>query len=102
MKRAIFKLGRAFVVASTTADDQWKVDVDVEDWLGDDDDWTFPLEDADGSGPDVPGTRVCCTKLLPASRSRLGQAAFVSRVLREIAMRHAIALQQKLEIVVNN
>lgn len=102
MKRAIFKLGRAFVVASTTADDRWKVDVDVDDWLGDDNDWTFPLEDANGTGPETPGTQVLCTKLLPASRSRLGQAAFVSRVLREIAMRHAIALQQGLEIVVND
>lgn len=103
MKRAIFKLGRAFVVASTTAGDRWKVDVNVNRWLDQTpaDDWNFPLEDGGSAAPDVAGTLVRCTDLLPASRSRLGQSAFVSRVLREIAMRHAIALQQGLLIEVN-
>lgn len=102
MKRAIFKLGRTFLVASTTGDDRWQVDVNVTEWLADEDDWTFPLQDANGDGLQAPGTRVRCTELMAASRSRLGQSAFVSRVLREIAMRHAIALQQGLEITVND
>lgn len=102
MKRAIFKLGRAFLVASTTGEDRWQVDVNVDEWLADEDDWTFPLHDANGDGLEAPGTRVRCTELMAASRSRLGQSAFVSRVLREIAMRHAIALQQGLEITVND
>jgi hypothetical protein len=103
MKRAIFKLGRAFVVASTTTGDRWKVDVNVDEWLNDTppDDWNFPLEDGGDAAPETAGTLVRCTNLLPASQSRLGQSAFVSRVLREIAMRHAIALQQGLSIEVN-
>jgi len=101
MKRAIFKLGRAFTVASKTNGDSWKVGVDVDDWLVDPEDWTFPISDANGDGVDSPGTLVQCTKLLPSATSRLGQRAFVSRVLREIAMRHALALQQGLAIEVN-
>jgi hypothetical protein len=103
MKRAIFKLGREFVVASTTLDDRWKVDVKVDDWLDSTpaNDWSFPLEDGGDAAPETPGTLVRCTQLLSATRSRLGQPAFVSRVLREIAMRHAIALQEGLEIKVN-
>jgi hypothetical protein len=103
MKRAIFKLGREFAVASRTDTDSWKVEVDVDWWLdeADPDDWSFPIADAEEDGVDAPGTLVRCSKLLPSSTSRLGQAAFVSRVLREIAMRHALALQQGLAIEVN-
>jgi hypothetical protein len=102
MKRAIFKLGRKFEVASTVEDDRWIVDVDVDVWLDDEDNWFFPLEDANGSGPADPGTLVRCERLLPATASRLRQAAFVSRVLSEISMRHAIALEQGLVISVND
>lgn len=101
MKRAIFKIGRKFLVAATTSDDHWQVEVDVDEWLGDPADWTFPLEDSNGDGPADPGTRVRCTRLLPATRSRFDQPAFVSRVLSEISMRHALALEQGLQIEVN-
>jgi hypothetical protein len=103
MKRAIFKLGRAFVVASNTGSDEWKVAVDVDDWLDKQPaaDWTFPLVEGNGDAPADAGTLLRCTKLLASSQSRLKQPAFVSRVLTEIAMRHAIALQQGLAIEVN-
>jgi len=102
MKRALFKLGREFAVSSRTNGDAWRVEVDVDWWVdeADPDDWSFPLEDADGD-LDGPGTVLQCRKLLPSSTARLGQPAFVSRVLREIAMRHALALQQGLAIEVN-
>ena len=102
MKRAVFKIGREFKVASMMDDDRWQVAVDVDEWLEDPDDWTFPLEDARGAEPEVPGTLVRCTRLLPAARNRLAQPAFVSRVLSEISMRHALALEQGLMIEVND
>jgi hypothetical protein len=101
MKRAIFKIGREFTVACTTNGDSWQVEVDVDDWLEDPTDWTFPLEDAPDGAPQEPGTLVHCGRLLPAASSRLNQPAFVSRVLSEISMRHALALQQGLAIEVN-
>jgi Histidine kinase-, DNA gyrase B-, and HSP90-like ATPase len=103
MKRAIFKLGRDFTVASRTDDDLWRVEVDVDWWLDElaPDDWTFPFADSDSPELERPGTLVRCTNLLPSAARRLGQGAFVSRVLREIAMRHAQALQQGLVIEVN-
>ena len=103
MKRAIFKLGRDFTVASRTDEAAWRVEVDVDWWLDevDPDDWTFPFADGDSPELESPGTLVRCTKLLPSAANRLGQALFVSRVLREIAMRHALALQQGLVIEVN-
>lgn len=102
MKRAIFKIGRDFVVESKTATEHWRVARNVDRWLDDEDDWTFPLVDLVEGELDAAGTLVRCTELLPSASSRLGQAAFVSRVLSEIAMRHAIALQQGLRVTVND
>ena len=102
MKRAIFKLGREFTVASHAAEESWKVEVDVDKWLEDEGaDWKFPIVDGSDDAPAEPGTLVRCQKLLRATRTRLGQRAFESRVLGEISMRHAIALQQGLRIEVN-
>jgi hypothetical protein len=100
MKRAIFKIGREFKVACMTSDDRWQVEVDVDAWL-DQDEWTFPLGDAEKGAPKVPGTLVRCGRLLPSASNRLGLQAFVSRVMTEISMRHALALQQGLSIEVN-
>ena len=102
MKRAIFKIGRKFKVACMNDDDRWQVEVDVDEWLEDPQDWTFPLESANGEAPEVPGTLVRCSRVLPSASSRLSQPAFVSRVLSEISMRHALALQQGLAIEVND
>lgn len=101
MKRAIFKIGRDFTVASMTDDDRWQVSVNVDSWLEDEEDWTFPLEDAPPGQPATPGTLVRCTSLLPAANLRLSQDAFITRVLSEISMRHALALGQGMSITLN-
>ena len=102
MKRAIFKLGRRFTVASRSGEETWKVEMDVDEWLEDKNaDWKFPIADGGEDAPADPGTLVRCQKLLPAARTRLRQRAFESRVLGEISMRHAIALQNGLKIEVN-
>lgn len=41
MKRALFKIGRWFKVESTTADSKFAVEVDVDEWSKDEDDWSF-------------------------------------------------------------
>ena len=73
MKRAIFKIGRRFKVACTNDNDRWQVEVDVDEWLDDPQDWTFPLASANGGTPAQPGTLVRCTRVLPSSSSRMSQ-----------------------------
>jgi hypothetical protein len=99
MKRALFKLGSAFTVESQHAGDRWKVEVDVPRWLEPDAPWVFPIK-GDGSGGDD-GTLLRAESLLASASSRFGREAFLSRVTSEIAMRHAIALEQGLTITVN-
>jgi hypothetical protein len=102
MKRAIFKLAREFKVASLSDHDRWQVVVDVDQWLDDPEDWTFPLQDADPGEPEAPGTLVRCGRLLRSASDRLSQPAFVTRVQGEISMRHALALQHGLTVEVND
>ena len=100
MKRAIFKIGREFLVSSTFDGDRWSVEVDVDAWL-EDEEWRFPIDGNHQREPASPGTLLRCSRLLPSTSARFAQPAFVSRVLSEISMRHAIALQQGLNIQVN-
>lgn len=99
MKRALFKLGTAFTVESRHGGEGWIVEVDVPMWLRPEAPWGFPIADASGDAAD--GTVLRVPQLLPSAASRFGRQAFLSRVTSEIAMRHAIALEQGLCITVN-
>lgn len=99
MKRALFKLGSSFTVQSRHAGAGWIVRVEVAEWLDPEVPWAFPIEDASDDGED--GTVLRVPHLLPSAASRFDRQAFLSRVTSEIAMRHAIALEQGLAITVN-
>lgn len=99
MKRALFKLGNAFTVESEHQGERWAVEVDVPTWLEPDTPWTFPIEAQDANGTE--GTVLRAEQLLPSAAASFGRPAFLSRVTSEIAMRHAIALEQGLSITVN-
>ena len=100
MKRALFKLGSAFAVESQHEDERWKVTVDVPTWLDPGTPWAFPIESLQANGQR--GTVLSSTQLLPSAASRFDRQAFISRVTSEVAMRHAIALEQGLSISVND
>lgn len=99
MKRALFKLASAFTVESQHEGERWSVEVDVPKWLEPEAPWAFPIEVRDLNGAD--GTVLRAERLLASAASRFGRQAFLSRVSSEIAMRHAIALEQGLSITVN-
>lgn len=99
MKRALFKLGSAFTVESQYGGERWEVTVDVPTWLDPDTPWAFPIAVRDPNGH--AGTVLRSEQLLASAAARFGRQAFLSRVTSEIAMRHAIALEQGLTITVN-
>lgn len=79
MKRALFKFGRHFVVRSATRDEEWAVDVDVDDWEEREDDWTFawsPFGEGNEIGRDAPGTEIIVDRLRPAVASRFSTKHF--------------------------
>ena len=63
MKRAIFKLGREAVVHTRHHNERYSVRIPSE-WVGNADDWGFPIEDnAQENSLQRDGTEVCVTQL---------------------------------------
>jgi Histidine kinase-, DNA gyrase B-, and HSP90-like ATPase len=68
MKRSIFKMGRAFKVESTTAESRFVLEVDVNEWAQQPDDWHFhfsELEEKAEFASNEIGTAVEVRELLP-------------------------------------
>jgi histidine kinase/DNA gyrase B/HSP90-like ATPase len=102
MKRALFKIGRRFHVASNSDKGRFRVDVDVDDWVGKPKDWTFPMATlAKGDRPATHGTRLLVDKLHGSVKSAFALDSFLARVKAQIEMRHAIAMEHGLEITLN-
>ncbi|MFI4991371.1 MAG: ATP-binding protein [Solirubrobacterales bacterium] len=102
MKRALFKIGQSFSVASVAKDSEFKVDVDVEDWLKKKSDWTFPLTT---SGPRKRGqglgTTIRVTDLLPSVAGEFDEDSFVQRLRDQIEFRHNTAIEEGLKVTLN-
>ncbi len=67
MKRALFKMGRAFTVISKTPTDHFKVEVDVDEWLDKDNpEWTFKFvesNDKENNPLNECGTEIVVSRL---------------------------------------
>ncbi len=102
MKRALFKIGQSFSVASVAQDSEFKVDVDVADWLTKKRDWTFPLTT---SGPrkrgQSLGTTIRVTDLLPSVAGEFDEESFVQRLRDQIEFRHNTAIEDGLKVTLN-
>jgi hypothetical protein len=102
MKRALFKIGRRFHVASSSKEGRFRVDVDVDDWVGKPKDWTFPMATlSNRERPTKHGIRLLVDKLHDSVRAAFTLDSFLARVKAQIEMRHAIAMEQGLEITLN-
>ena len=79
MKRALFKIGEWFSVASTTSTSQFTVDVNVPRWLDQKGKWRFPIAVAGGRAARRPiGTRILVKSLFPSVATRIRPRAVCS------------------------
>lgn len=111
MKRAIFKIGRAFSVESKfragdgAADSQFTLKVDVEEWATLPD-WTFQFESVDESTPlddaDPAGTTISVTKLHPSVAADLEDPAIIKALRTELRIRHQESIQNGLRLILND
>jgi hypothetical protein len=105
MKRALFKLGSAFWVESTSADSSFVLPVDVDEWAEDHSrDWAFEFEDVDEATEHTEnecGTTIEVTKLHRGVAADLGNDRFLSRLRSALELRHQEALQQGIELTLN-
>ncbi len=103
MKRALFKLGTAFVVESTAAHSQFVLEVDVNDWSKEDS-WDLPLKSA-SSGKTTPiskrGTTIAVDTLHPSNAADFELETFQSRLRDELERRHQESIGRGLAITLN-
>lgn len=103
MKRALFKIGKSFDVASMCDDERFRIKVDVVDWLRKPDDWSFPFEELPNDlPPSEPGTMISVSNLHPSVASDFELGTFLGRLRSQIAMRHAVAMERSIAITLND
>ena len=103
MKRAIFKLGRAFRVESSHETSRFVIDEDVDEWAADHDpDWSFHFEELEEpwTPPEdaILGTSIAVTRLNPGIRSDLVLSQTIGRLRTHLQIRHQQALLAGLTI----
>lgn len=112
MKRAIFKIGRAFAVQSAHrgevgADDgsRFSLNVDVEQWAVQQE-WTFQfdrVEEGVALAPDEEaGTVISVTNLHPSVQDDLKDPAIVQALRTELRVRHQESVQSGLQLHLNS
>jgi hypothetical protein len=103
MKRALFKLGRRFKIASATATSRFTVDIDVESWRRRDE-WQFEFSTLE-EGVRVPlgerGTSITVTALHPSVAKDFGLERFVSSLREELERRHQDVMDRGLAVSLN-
>ena len=104
MKRAVFKLGKRFIVRSTTTTHRFLVDVDVSDWEQSAD-WLFEfkeLEECEEEQPlDECGTSVRVDQLFDGVSERFEIESFITTLTTGIASRYQTHLERGLAVSLN-
>jgi hypothetical protein len=90
MKRALFKLGNIINIDSESAEDAFRLTINVGDWLSRPEDWDFDLIPLEPSGN--PGTRIEVTDLHPEISAEFNDALFASKLRKIVARDYFILL----------
>jgi hypothetical protein len=107
MKRTFFRLGRHFVVSSTTARSRFTVDVDVDEWLADGespDKWHFRFKELETDlhvKEKDTGTVIVVDRLLKNVADTFALENFRNRLMEELSHAHALTLDRELAITLN-
>lgn len=106
MKRALFKLGRDFEIKSATKNENFLLEIDVDEWESrneaDPDRWTFDFSELGGNDKgDMPGTEIVVKKLYDYASRELESNAFQARLMETLRQAHAESLARGLQITVN-
>lgn len=116
MKRALFKMGRNFMVESKSGNEHFNINVDVEQWknktteitLNDGnksvvDDWNFIYENvADISNLSSNGTYIKVFNLFPEVADLFADESFLNALRNDIERLLNFRLEKKIKIYLNN
>lgn len=108
MKRALFKIGKHFVVESKRNRDHFIVEVDVNAWLAQSDgDWDFNYVEKDNipkakKALDSDGTIITVTNLYPSIQNDFSDNIFLKDLEREISQALNFSILKGLKVCLNN
>jgi hypothetical protein len=103
MKRAIFKIGKGFKVSTTEPGSRYTIEQNIEDWLGDDVSWDFPITSLSEQNfqPEQTGTTLAMPDLADGVGDRFAKDTFQTKLIEDIRARQAEAMDAGLEITLN-
>lgn len=98
MKRAMFKMGTKLTVKSSTEEEGFRVQFDVNEWLVRKNDWTIPLDEVE---PGRNGTLIRVESLYTTVSADFGLEKFANDLRYAIARDYFFILQKGLVVKVN-
>ena len=106
MKRALFRLGKVFTVESVAHNSSFRMEVKVDDWKRDPENWSFRFQNFEEDHPEYPdeelGTKVTVTNLLPDVKDTFERKLEITRLIEELQREHLYSIDQGLRITVND
>lgn len=99
MKRAVFKIGKSISIESITDNESFAVNIDVDAWSQDPDDWDFDVDPIDKSEPK--GTLISISNIKKGINSYFTDPNFANTLVRETAKYYSFFLQQGFKIHIN-
>src|SRR5712692_3815688 len=100
MKRAFFKIGRQISMASHTTDEEFKIDISVDEWEKTDE-WDFPFTGREKKSK-TGGTDIEISMLNPTVSEQFASKTFKNILVEKISRAYALFLKAGLKIKVNN
>ena len=102
MKRALFKLGSAFSISSSTTAEQWSMQINVVDWR-EEEDWDFPVASYSKRKRNAAsaGTTIVVEPLLSGPSEDFALSRTITALSDHLRMQHNASLRQGLSIKVN-
>ena len=104
MKRAIFRLGNKAKIESKTRNEHFLVEIDVEDWKGKEDEWTFEFKDINNSAHtelNVPGVILEVYELYKNVSETFDNDQFIADLKEEIEKKCSEYIRKHLTIILN-
>ncbi len=105
MKRALFKIGNIFLIHSTTRTTEFRLNLNVREWLEKDNgDWDFNFSSFDenmNNSEEYIGTQIEVTDLNLEIATELSSAEFEEEVIEHIQRRVGLDIAYGITIIVN-
>lgn len=98
MKRAILKLGKTIIISSSTDEEAFSVEIDVNAWA-EAEDWDFDLNTI--GKKDIPGTHIEVKNLDKDISEEFSDPVFVNNLINNIARDYSFIIQRGFKVFIN-